>query len=428
MVVEHGGFSQAGRALAMPKSTLSRRIALLEERLGVRLIQRSTRRFSVTEVGQDYYRHCKAMLVEAEAAEEAIALSRAEPRGTVRLACPIAILHARIGPMLADFLALHPQVTVQLEATNRRVDVVGEGVDVAIRVRPPPLEDSDLVVRVLARRAWCTSASPALLDQLGTPQVPADLATMPSVDLASPSQQHVWEYTGPGGVQASVHHRPRLVSDDMIALRAAARGAGPWCAGAGVARVGAEARHRARRVPVAARTAAGRAGAARFPGRALRGVGRAIAPASTHGVNLLNVSTRLCLPPVATQPTIHLRTVAITPIIPRSGLGTYVSQCPGAGRAADPRAPCVVSLHRALSRPGQYRGHPAEPVPEGQQRARRSAHPGAAWLSVPDGLSPRAQPQPGRCPRTARDGRVRRRHGRGRPRWRGAGAGPGTAA
>nr|WP_279575251.1 LysR family transcriptional regulator [Stenotrophomonas indicatrix] len=222
MVVEHGGFSQAGRALAMPKSKLSRRIALLEERLGVRLIQRSTRRFSVTEIGQDYYRHCKAMLVEAEAAEEAIALSRAEPRGTLRLACPIALLYARVGAMLADFLALHPQVTLQLDATNRRVDVVGEGVDVAIRVRPPPLEDSDLVVRVLARRIWCTAASPALLKRMGTPEVPADLAMMPTVDLASPTQRHAWEYAGPEQVQASVHHRPRLVSDDMIALRSAA--------------------------------------------------------------------------------------------------------------------------------------------------------------------------------------------------------------
>nr|KAJ9617799.1 hypothetical protein H2204_013466 [Knufia peltigerae] len=222
MVVEHGGFSQAGRALAMPKSKLSRRIALLEERLGVRLIQRSTRRFSVTEIGQDYYRHCKAMLVEAEAAEEAIALSRAEPRGVLRLACPIALLHARIGGMLADFLALHPQVTLQLDATNRRVDVVGEGVDVAIRVRPPPLEDSDLVVRVLARRIWCTAASPALLKRMGTPKVPADLAMMPTVDLASPAQMHAWDYAGPEEVTASVHHRPRLVSDDMIALRSAA--------------------------------------------------------------------------------------------------------------------------------------------------------------------------------------------------------------
>ncbi|UUS13879.1 LysR substrate-binding domain-containing protein [Stenotrophomonas sp. CD2] len=112
-------------------------------------------------------------------------------------------------------------MTVQLDATNRRVDVVGEGVDVAIRVRPPPLEDSDLVVRVLARRVWCTSASPALLQRLGTPQVPAD---GDDADCRSGLAQSAacvgiqWA----GEVQASVHHRPRLVSDDMIALRAAA--------------------------------------------------------------------------------------------------------------------------------------------------------------------------------------------------------------
>ena len=80
-VVDHGGFAPAGRALGMPKSKLSRRIAMLEERLGVRLIQRSTRHFSVTEIGQTYYAHCKAMLVEAEAAEEAIEVTRSEPRG-----------------------------------------------------------------------------------------------------------------------------------------------------------------------------------------------------------------------------------------------------------------------------------------------------------------------------------------------------------
>ncbi|HNP52354.1 MAG TPA: LysR family transcriptional regulator, partial [Nitrosomonas nitrosa] len=84
-VVDHGGFTSAGRALHLPKSKLSRRIALLEERLGVRLIHRSTRHFSVTEIGQTYYEHCKAMLIEAEAAEDAIEVTRAEPRGTVRL-------------------------------------------------------------------------------------------------------------------------------------------------------------------------------------------------------------------------------------------------------------------------------------------------------------------------------------------------------
>ena len=95
-VVEYHSFTQAAQSLGMQKSTVSRRIALLEERLGVRLIQRSTRRFSVTEVGQDYYRHCKAMLVEAEAAEEAVARSRAAPRGTLRVACPTALLHAQV--------------------------------------------------------------------------------------------------------------------------------------------------------------------------------------------------------------------------------------------------------------------------------------------------------------------------------------------
>src|SRR5690554_8203323 len=95
-VVDHAGFAPAGRALGVPKSKLSRRIALLEERLGARLIQRSTRRFIVTEVGRTYYRHCKAMLAEADAADEAIALNQAEPRGIVRLTCPIALLASNV--------------------------------------------------------------------------------------------------------------------------------------------------------------------------------------------------------------------------------------------------------------------------------------------------------------------------------------------
>lgn len=139
-VADHGGFAQAGRALGMPKSRLSRRIALLEERLGVRLIHRSTRQFDITEIGRSYYEHCKAMLVEAEAAQEAIELTRAGPRGTVRIACPVALLQAHVGAMLAEFMAMHAHVTLHLAATNRRVDPVGEAIDVAIRVRRPPLQ------------------------------------------------------------------------------------------------------------------------------------------------------------------------------------------------------------------------------------------------------------------------------------------------
>ncbi|MFG0673133.1 LysR family transcriptional regulator [Delftia sp. WSY_7] len=220
-VVDHGGFAPAGRALGMPKSKLSRRIAQLEERLGTRLIQRSTRRFAVTETGQTYYGHCKAMLVEADAADEAIALTHAEPRGIVRMTCPVALLDARIADMLAAFMAAYPRVEIHLEETNRRVDVVGEGIDVAIRVRPPPLEDSDLVMRMLAERGQCLVACPQLLTS-GIPQVPADLAGLPSMDLGLPQHEHVWHLIGPDGTQAAIRHRPRLVTRGMLALRAAA--------------------------------------------------------------------------------------------------------------------------------------------------------------------------------------------------------------
>ncbi|MCO6434971.1 LysR family transcriptional regulator [Nitrosomonas nitrosa] len=221
-VVDHGGFTSAGRALHLPKSKLSRRIALLEERLGVRLIHRSTRHFSVTEIGQTYYEHCKAMLIEAEAAEDAIEVTRAEPRGTVRLTCPVALLHAHVDTMLADFMLRYPRVVVHLEATNRRVDPIDEAIDLAIRVRPPPLEDSELVMRVLAERSQCIVGSPVLLKQQGIAKHPRDLIHWPSLGMGPPRQEHSWTLSGPEGEQIAIRHTPRLVTSDMIALRSAA--------------------------------------------------------------------------------------------------------------------------------------------------------------------------------------------------------------
>lgn len=220
-VVDHAGFAPAGRALGIPKSKLSRRIALLEDRLGTRLIQRSTRRFAVTEIGQSYYTHCKAMLVEADAADDAIAMTHAEPRGIIRMTCPIALLDAQVADMLGAFMVEHPLVTIHLEETNRVVDMVGEGIDIAIRVRPPPLEDSDLVLRVLVERGQCLVASPGLLAG-GVPTVPADLAGLPSMAVGLPQHEHLWELIGPDGARASLHHRPRFVTRGMLALRAAA--------------------------------------------------------------------------------------------------------------------------------------------------------------------------------------------------------------
>lgn len=225
-VVEHGGFSPAGRALNMPKSKLSRRIALLEERLGVRLLQRSTRHFSVTETGQEYYRHCVAMLVEAEAAREVIERNRSEPQGIVRMSCPTALLRYRISDLLSRFMVEYPRVQIQLEATNRRVDLISEGLDLALRVRFPPLENSDLVMRVLVESPQRLVASPDLIKNLELPLNPADLSGLPSLDWGPP-RDHAWCLDGPNGASAQVTHRPRFITDDMTALRQAAlRGVG----------------------------------------------------------------------------------------------------------------------------------------------------------------------------------------------------------
>lgn len=221
-VVEHGGFASAGRAVGMPRSKLSRRIGLLEERLGVRLIQRSTRRFAATELGREYHRHCLAVLVEAEAAQEAIERSRCAPQGLVRLSCPVALLHFQVAGMLARFMAANPLVQLQLDSTNRRVDVIQEALDIAIRVRFPPLEESGLVMRRLGDSTQCLVASPGLLAARPGPLDPAELATMPSLDWWAPEQEHAWCLDGPDGASARVVHQPRMVTEDMAALRLAA--------------------------------------------------------------------------------------------------------------------------------------------------------------------------------------------------------------
>lgn len=221
-VIEYGGFSSAERALGIPKSKLSRRLAALEEELGVRLIQRSPHRFTITDVGQRYYEHCRAMLVEADAAQEMIDTLKAEPKGIIRITCPVGLLNFHIADMLADFMAKYPQITVHLESTNRRVDVLAEGIDIALRVRPLPLEDSDLILRVLSDRGQRLVAAPSLLRQLGTPDTPDDLQRFPSLSRGTPVEQHTWFLIGPQDETRTIKHSPRYVTTDMHALHKAA--------------------------------------------------------------------------------------------------------------------------------------------------------------------------------------------------------------
>lgn len=224
-VVDRGGFAAAGRALGLQKSKLSRRILALEERMGVRLLNRSSRRFSVTEIGREYYDRCVAMLVEAEAAEQLVAEVRADPRGVIRVSCPVALLSFQFGELISRFLAENPAIQVHLEGTNRRVDVIAEGFDVAIRVRFPPLEPIDLVMRKLDTSTQCLVASPSLLSI--PPTSPADLHGLPSLDLGPAHRDHQWQLDAADGRTAAVPHHPRLVTDDMAVLRQAAmRGVG----------------------------------------------------------------------------------------------------------------------------------------------------------------------------------------------------------
>lgn len=201
---------------------MSRRILELEDRLGVRLLQRSTRKLAVTDVGQEYYRHCVAMLVEAEAAEEAIARSRSGPQGLIRVSAPPALVCFEVGPMIARYMAANPRVSVELEATSRRVDLIGEGIDVALRVRFPPLESSDLVMRTFGESPQRMVASPALVGDRPLPLVPADLGALPSLDLAPTTGRHAWELHSADGASVRISHRPRLVTDDMAQLLHAA--------------------------------------------------------------------------------------------------------------------------------------------------------------------------------------------------------------
>ena len=221
-VVEYGGFAAAGRALNLPKSTLSRRVGQLESRLGARLIQRSTRQFQVTDIGQAYYRHCVAMIAEAESAEDVIAFNKSEPRGVIRLSCTTALLNYWMAPVLAQFMAQCSNVELNVKSFNRKVDVISEGYDIALNLCFPPLESSELVMKVLGKSVQVLVASTAFLQTHPLPLQPGVLAALPTIHWGNPMLAYQWELTDPEGATVQIQHTPRLVSDDMPTLKSAA--------------------------------------------------------------------------------------------------------------------------------------------------------------------------------------------------------------
>lgn len=218
-VVDRGGFAAASRVLGLPKSKLSRRVAGLEERLGVRLLHRTTRKLSLTQPGEIYHRHCVAMREQAEAANDAVLRVQNEPRGTVRVTCPVTLAQTTIGPLIPQFLAQYPQVRIEMQVTNRVVDLVQEGVDVALRVRQSLDDSGSLVVKRLGPAQGLLVASPQLLQRFGQPQLPEGLRALPTVAMSAADGRASWQLHGPGGKSFELQHQPVFTADDLLTLK-----------------------------------------------------------------------------------------------------------------------------------------------------------------------------------------------------------------
>jgi DNA-binding transcriptional LysR family regulator len=225
-VVQAGSFRGAARVLGMPKTTVSRRVAELEEQLGVQLLQRTTRTLALTDAGAAFVEEAEGAIAHLEAAEAAIAELYAEPRGTLRLTATVAAGEQLLAPVVADFLAAHSSVEVMVHLTDRLVDLVAERFDVAIRAGELP--ESSLVAKRIGTSAYRIVGSPAYLDLHGAPERPQDLASHSCLRFtrAGTAARTTWPLRQ-GRRLVEIPVRGRLVSDDFATLRTAAeRGAG----------------------------------------------------------------------------------------------------------------------------------------------------------------------------------------------------------
>ncbi|WP_395675414.1 LysR family transcriptional regulator [Inquilinus sp.] len=226
--VESGGFAAAGRRLGQPKSTISKRVAELETVLGARLIHRTSRSFVLTELGRDFYDHAQAAMIEAEAAESVVRRRLAEPSGTVRITASVPTAQFRLAGLLPPLARAYPKIRLQLHVTDRFVDLVQEGFDIAVRSHFGPLPDSGLVQRRMAVERITLMAAPDYLARHGIPAEPADLQRHDGL-LTGPSAT-VWRLRGPDGREAQVAPASSFVADESIVLlQAAAAGLGIAC-------------------------------------------------------------------------------------------------------------------------------------------------------------------------------------------------------
>ncbi|MGH8448282.1 LysR family transcriptional regulator [Pseudomonas sp.] len=213
-VMESGSFTAAAEQLGLSKQFVSRRLIQLEDRLGVRLLNRSTRRLDVTPLGQSYYESALRLLSEVEQVEQGIAGQNSDPRGTIRLSAPLSFAMAHLGCLLPLFLQRHPHVSVEVDLSDRPVDLIGEGYDLVLRIGT--LEDSTLIARRIAsiQRVYC--ASPEYLALRGTPLKPEDLAAHDCLPYGH-GRQVQWRFQVKGKLQSlNVSGRMRVNNGELL--------------------------------------------------------------------------------------------------------------------------------------------------------------------------------------------------------------------
>ncbi len=228
-VVDSGSFTGAAEALSLSKSVISKYVSRLETRLGARLLQRSTRRLSLTEVGEVFYERCREGLRQLEDAEDAVRLLQGEPRGLLRLNMPMSFGILHVAPHLAAFRQQHPQVDIDLHLEDRMLDVIDQRFDLSIRIAA--LSDSRLVARRLAPCRHAVVAAPSYLHRLKSPASPAELQRHTVIGYRYQHSALQWEFESPGKSVVRVDLQPTLRVNNSLAIREAV------LAGAGVARV-----------------------------------------------------------------------------------------------------------------------------------------------------------------------------------------------
>jgi DNA-binding transcriptional LysR family regulator len=219
-VVQSGGFSAAARDLNLTPSAVSKQIGRLEDRLGARLLNRTTRRQSLTEVGAAFYQRCSRILADVSEAEQAVIDLQGVPRGTLRVNLPVAFGRLRVMPLIPKFLAANPELRIELTFNDRMVDLVEEGVDLAIRVGE--LRESSLIARRLAPNRRVVCGAPGYFQRAGTPERPADLRGHACLVYSYRAARNTWRFQGPAGAEEVVQVSGKLDSNDGESLRAAA--------------------------------------------------------------------------------------------------------------------------------------------------------------------------------------------------------------